>query len=68
MNKTQEPITENLGKAGETQYVATKRGLISRRIVDEKIYRLELERIFARCWLYLAHETASANEEVGNRS
>jgi phenylpropionate dioxygenase-like ring-hydroxylating dioxygenase large terminal subunit len=34
------------------------RGLVNRRIfVDEGIYRLELERVFGRCWLYLAHES-----------
>ena len=33
-------------------------GLISRRIFSEQaIYQLELERIFARCWLLLCHET-----------
>jgi 3-phenylpropionate/trans-cinnamate dioxygenase subunit alpha len=38
--------------------VDTEHGLVSRRIfVDRDIYRLELERIFARCWLFLCHET-----------
>ncbi|MCY4499683.1 MAG: Rieske 2Fe-2S domain-containing protein, partial [Rhodospirillaceae bacterium] len=33
-------------------------GLISRRIfVDPDIYRIELENIFAKCWLFLAHES-----------
>ena len=33
-------------------------GLINRRIFsDQEIYQQELERIFARCWLFLCHET-----------
>ena len=33
-------------------------GLVSRKIFsDPDIYQLELEQIFARCWLYLGHES-----------
>ena len=35
-----------------------EQGLVSRKIFsDPDIYRLELEQIFARCWLYLGHES-----------
>ena len=33
-------------------------GLLSRRIfIEKEIYEQELEQIFARCWLFLCHET-----------
>ncbi len=34
------------------------RGLVSRRIyVDPELYKQEGERVFARCWLFLCHES-----------
>ncbi len=42
--------------------VDVEHGLLNRRVfADEQIYRQELEQIFARCWLYLGHETQLPN-------
>src|SRR5579883_1509914 len=44
------------------QTVDMKQGLIDRKIFsDEAIYQLELEQIFARAWLFMAHETQIPN-------
>ena len=38
--------------------VDVERGLISRRIfIEPGIYQQELEQIFARCWLFLCHDS-----------
>jgi len=38
--------------------VDAENGLISRRIfIEPEIYAQELERSFARCWLFLCHES-----------
>ena len=42
--------------------VDNDQGLLSRRIfIEEDIYQQELEQIFARCWLFLCHETQVPN-------
>src|ERR1700719_3287594 len=47
--------TDNLG------LVDDKHGLIIRRIfIEPDIYRQEAERIFARCWLFLCHDSQIA--------
>jgi 3-phenylpropionate/trans-cinnamate dioxygenase alpha subunit len=41
-----------------SRMVDDNKGLISRRIfIEPEIYEQELERIFARCWLFLCHES-----------
>jgi phenylpropionate dioxygenase-like ring-hydroxylating dioxygenase large terminal subunit len=53
------PHDARLGPYAAGDLVAPDGSSIDRRLfVDDAVYRLEQERIFARCWLYLGHETA----------
>jgi dibenzofuran dioxygenase alpha subunit len=43
---------------GIAELVRLEKGLVSRRIFfDADIYKEELEKVFGRCWLFLAHES-----------
>lgn len=47
---------------GPRQLVNLEAGLLDRRVfADPEIYELEKERVFARCWLYLGHESELPN-------
>jgi len=44
--------------------VSPEGSLVSRRLWhDEELYRIEQERIFARCWLFLGHESQLAQPD-----
>src|SRR5213594_4723883 len=48
----------SVAPAGLKGLVDVERGIISREIfVSEEIYRQELERVFARAWLFIGHES-----------
>ena len=44
--------------SSSADWVDVQRGLVSRDVfVSDDVWRLEMERIFARTWIFLAHET-----------
>ena len=66
-NRVIEPLFGHQSNADEQNellesLVNSREGYVNALIYqDESIYQLELERVFARSWLYLAHETQIPN-------
>lgn len=58
------PLVRQDGRIGPFeagQLLAADGSAVDRRLfVEESIYRLEQERIFAKCWLYVGHESELA--------
>jgi len=49
---------DNAVASGIAGLVDLQTGTVNRKIFsDPEIYREEIERIYARCWLFLAHES-----------
>src|SRR5262245_6713120 len=58
MSGEKDPRSEGGMRMEIKSLVDPEGGLINRRIfADREIYELERERLFARCWLYLGHES-----------
>ncbi|MFV0259167.1 MAG: aromatic ring-hydroxylating oxygenase subunit alpha [Acidimicrobiales bacterium] len=52
-------VREEIDRAA--RLVEPDQGRLNRRIfTDEEVYQLEMERIFARCWLFVGHESQVA--------
>ena len=55
-------LLRSLGDRSLRSLFDVERGLVSREVyVNEEIYQMELEQIFARCWLFLGHESQIPN-------
>ena len=55
-------VLRSLGDRSLRSLFDVERGLVSREVyVNEEIYQMELEQIFARCWLFLGHESQIPN-------
>ena len=53
---------------GNTSLVDAERGIISREIfVNDGIFAEELEKLFARAWLFVGHESQIPNPAITSR-
>src|SRR5262245_11429520 len=51
-------MASQASESGNGDWIDVRRGLVSREIfVSDDVWRLEMERIFDRTWVFLAHET-----------